>query len=321
LISSDHLYKTPQGYAEYFKWYDATLAALNLPYQSHMIDTLHGRTHVLELGDRSKPPMIMLQGFGASAPLWKKQFADFARDYHLFAFDIPGHPGKSEPRVLSLLDTSYIDWLTQATDAVGVARAPVVGVCLGGWIAMQYAAKKPERVDKLVLLSPVGLAPFKIFVRSGIPLVLNFGRERDDAGRRLLRMAFTPPGSGLQFDRDVAKALMIVIKHYDIAAIAGIDGARPTLQDFSKGFRTLGKFVRAEPDTTLRRISAPTLLLVGEHEAIYNPYAALRRARRTIPNLDAEIVAGTGHATIYDKPEVVNPRVLAFLEAPHGAGR
>ncbi len=313
MIDGSRLYKTLAGYQAVMAWYDETTAALPVPHEARYIDTRHGKTHLLVMGDPVKPPLIMIQGFGASAPLWKKQVADFAREYCLYALDIPGHPGKSEARVPSLLDDSYAEWLIDALDALAIPRAPVCGVCLGGWVAMRSASYAPERVEKLVLLSPVGLAQFKVFVRSGVPLILNFGKERDEAGRRLLKMAFTPPGSGLSFDRDVARALMLVIKHYNIAALAGFDGARPALRDYGIALRTLLRFVRAEPDHALAQIQAPTLLLVGEYEAIYNPHAALKKALRAIPDVRAEIVPGTGHATIYDRPDYVNPRVLAFL--------
>lgn len=313
LFTDDRLYKTADGHAALMAWYSRALDALPVAYQSSSVETRHGRTHVLTLGDADKPPLVMIQGFGASAPLWKNQFPDLAAHYRLYALDVPGHPGRSEPRVLSLLDSSYAEWLVDALDALRLERAHVAGVCLGGWIAMQTAVYAPERIEKLVLLSPVGLAPFKVFVRSGVPLILNFGRDTEAAGERLLRMAFAPPGSNLSFDRDLARALTLVIRHYDIAAIAGLDGQHPTARDLLRALRTLGRFVRPMPDAALRRIAAPTLLLVGQHEAIYDPHAAVARAEKYIPNVTAEIVARSGHATIYDRPDYVNPRILEFL--------
>ncbi len=309
------MYKSQAGYEAMQRWYDQMVEALPIPVESRVIATSFGETHLLTAGTDhpDRPPLVMIQGFGASAPLWKNQIAPFAERYRVYALDVPGHPGRSAPNVLSLLDDSYARWLVESLDALAIDRAHVVGVCLGGWIAMQGAVYAPDRVEKLVLLSPVGLAQFRVFVRSGVPLILNFGRENDAAGRRLLKMAFTPPGSGLEFDRDVAKALMLVIRHYDISALAGFDGTRPSPRDLWMAGRALMKFVRPEPIARLRRISAPSLLLVGEHEAIYNPRAAVRHACRGIASVEAEIVPGTGHATIYDRPEYVNARVLAFL--------
>jgi pimeloyl-ACP methyl ester carboxylesterase len=307
-----HLYRSAEGYAALMAWYDGALTTLP-PHQSHWLDTPFGRTHALTLGD-GETPLIMIQGFGASAPLWKNQFPALSPHFRLYALDVPGHPGRSEGRVLSLLDDSYARWLTTALDALELAQAHLIGVCLGGWIGMQVAIHAPQRVQSLTMLSPVGLARFKIFVRSGVPVIMNLGRDVEKPGERLLRMAFAPPRSGLTFDRDVARALMLVLKHYDVSALAGFDGTRPDLSDLAASVRTLNRFLKPENERRLRQIAAPTLMLVGEHEAIFDPRAAVARAKRAIPRLDAEIVSGTGHAAIYDRPDYVNQRLLQFLQ-------
>lgn len=309
-----HLYKSPEGYAALMAWYDRALAALPVQLTTYMINTPYGVTHALIMGEGAEP-VVMLQGFGASSPLWKNQFPALVPHFRIFALDVPGHPGRSEGRVLSLLDDSYARWMVSALDALALESAHLVGVCLGGWIAMRTAIYAPQRVRSLTMLSPVGLARFRVFLRSGVPVILNLGRDVEKPGERLLRMAFAPPRSGLEFDRDVARALMLVLKYYDISALAGFDGARPALGDLMTSLKTLNRFIRPEPIATLRQISAPALLMVGEHEAIFDPRAALRRAKRGIPHIDAEIVANAGHAAIYDQPDYVNARLIAFLRA------
>jgi len=59
---------------------------------------------------------------------------------------------------------------------------------------------------------------------------------------------------------------------------------------------------------------APTLLLIGDHEIMYEPRKAVQRARQLIPNLQAELVAGAGHMLNSDQPEIVNKRILQFLQ-------
>jgi pimeloyl-ACP methyl ester carboxylesterase len=309
-----HLYKSAEGYAALMAWYDRALASLPIALETRIIPTPYAATHALTLGEGSQP-VVMIQGFGASAPLWKNQLPALAPHFRIYALDVPGHPGRSEGRVLSLLDDSYARWLVSALDALKLDSAHLVGVCLGGWIAMRTAIHAPERVRSLTMLSPVGLARFKVFLRSGVPVILNLGRDVEKPGERLLRMAFAPPRSGLEFDRDVARALMLVLKHYDVSALAGFDGARPGLRDLATSVKTLNRFIQPEPVETLRQISAPTLLMVGEHEAIFDPRAAIRRAKRGIARLDAEIVANAGHAAIYDQPDHVNARLIAFLRA------
>lgn len=309
----EHLYKTEAGYREIMTWYENALAALPLDFESRYVETRYGRTHMLVSGPADAPPLVLVQGYGGSAPLWNYQLPDFSTQHRVYTLDLPGQPGRSAPVVPGLFGDNYALWLTEVLDALDLDRAHIGGVCLGGWIGLKFAAFAPDRVDKLVMLSPVGLARFKIYVRSGIPLVLSFGRDTTRAGERLLRMAFNPPGSGLPFNREVARAFLPVIKHYRVGVLAGIAAQRPSLKEFYKGARALFKFVGAEPGHELARIKAPTLLLVGEHESIYDPHRAVERARQHIPDLTAEIVPRTGHATIYDRPDYVNPRILRFL--------
>lgn len=296
-------------------WYDDALAQIRLPHESQFVATRFGRTHLLAFGDPSRPPLVLVQGYGASAPLWHKQIEDFAREYRVYALDTNGHPGRSDPHPPPLLGDGYAQWLVDVLDGLGLEQARIAGVCLGGWAVLRLGVYAPERIHKAVLLSPVGLARFRVYVRSGVPLILNLGSQRDleAAGQRLLVTAFTPPGSNLTFDRQLARALILTIRHFRIGTIVGFQRDRPSLRDLGLGIRALNRFLRGEPDSALRQFHAPALLMVGEHEAIYNPHRAVRKALRAMPNVQAEVVPGTGHAAIYDRPDYVNPRVLDFL--------
>jgi pimeloyl-ACP methyl ester carboxylesterase len=59
--------------------------------------------------------------------------------------------------------------------------------------------------------------------------------------------------------------------------------------------------------------SAPTLLLIGEHEVVYEPGRVLERARRLIPHIEAELIAGGGHLFPVDQADATNARILEFL--------
>jgi pimeloyl-ACP methyl ester carboxylesterase len=66
-------------------------------------------------------------------------------------------------------------------------------------------------------------------------------------------------------------------------------------------------------DDELRRIAAPTLLLIGDSEVIYDPQAALERAARLIPHIETGLIPGAGHDLMRDQPALVNGRILAFF--------
>ncbi len=309
------IYRSPEGEQAIQDWYDSALEMLDVPFVSHYVDTPYGRTHLLELGREDAPPLVLVQGYGGSAPLWHKQYADLIPHYRIYALDTVGMPGRSDSNPLSLLNDDYTRWLLAVFDALGLQQPNVAGVCLGGWIVLRLGIDAPERVRRAVLLSPVGLARFKIYVRSGIPLILNMGNEEkaEQYGKRLLLHAFTPPGSNLQFDRRLAQAMLLAVKHFDVGVAAGLRGEASRLRELWTAIRVLGRFVRSEPASELRKFAVPGLLFVGEHEAIYNPHVAVKKAQQAIPNLQAEIVQATGHAAIWDRPEYVNPKMLAFL--------
>ena len=67
-------------------------------------------------------------------------------------------------------------------------------------------------------------------------------------------------------------------------------------------------------DAELRQIRVPTLLLIGDHEVIYKPALAMERARQLIPHVEAELIAGGGHAFPIDQAECTNLRILEFLK-------
>jgi pimeloyl-ACP methyl ester carboxylesterase len=67
-------------------------------------------------------------------------------------------------------------------------------------------------------------------------------------------------------------------------------------------------------DEELRSMQVPTLLLIGQQEALYDSAAALERARRLIPNIEGELIAQANHEMTISKHEIVDPRVLEFLK-------
>ena len=68
-------------------------------------------------------------------------------------------------------------------------------------------------------------------------------------------------------------------------------------------------------DAELGAIKTPTLLLIAEHEILYEPYSTLRTTMTRMPGLEGEIVLGAHHLAAMSKPDVVNARIVSFLQA------
>ena len=88
------IYKTPTGEAEMHAIYDQKLAKLNLPFESIMLDTSFGHTHVLQFGPPAAPPLVLLHGGNSINPLNLAWLKPLLSRYRVYAPDTIGHPGK-----------------------------------------------------------------------------------------------------------------------------------------------------------------------------------------------------------------------------------
>ena len=93
--------------------------------------------------------LVFLHGLGGDHTNWQPQFAEFASDYRCVAWTLPGY-GLSPP-LEALTWPNLSDMLARVLDDIGVDRATIVGISMGGYIAQQFAADYDERVDRLVL--------------------------------------------------------------------------------------------------------------------------------------------------------------------------
>ena len=269
-------------------WYDAALQRLAVPHQSLTVPTRHGETHVITAGPQSAPAVVLLHALSANAAMWARQIPALAQDFRVCAPDVIGMTGRSAPTRLSFTDPGYAVWLRDTLDALSIAQASLIGFGFGGWLISRLAALAPGRIASAVLLNPAGFLPVRW--RYLVPVIWDVLFINDEQARRLSRSMLAPPG--LPLDEDAAEALYLILKHCKNQFEA------PPL-----------------PERDLRRLTAPTLVMVGQHEEVWDPHALLARARRTLPDLRAaEIMPGAGHGITASHPEAVNTRILKFLK-------
>jgi pimeloyl-ACP methyl ester carboxylesterase len=133
------IFKTPAGEQAVMAFYDNTLARWPVPYESRTIPTRHGDTHLIVSGEESAPPLILLHGASANALIWIGDVVDYSQHYRVYALDIPGEPGRSEPHYLDWHDATFVEWLADVLDRLAIPRAILVGISQGGWIALKFA--------------------------------------------------------------------------------------------------------------------------------------------------------------------------------------
>ncbi len=148
--------------------------------------------HVRDSGPRDAPAIVLIHGFGGSLQTWDAWPQGLAGKHRVVRFDLPGS-GLSPPDPTGdYTDARSITLVLTLMDQLGLARASIVGHSIGGRIAWTLAAKHPDRVDKLVLVSPDGFASpgFEYGKAPEVPAVL--GLMRYVLPKVLLRMNLAP---------------------------------------------------------------------------------------------------------------------------------
>ena len=158
-MSHPSAFKTPEGEAAYLAAYDAAMKLWPVSYEEMEIPGRFGMTHVVVTGPKDARPLVLLHGYWATSTMWSPNIADFSKEYRVYAIDVMGQPSKSLPDEPIRDSADYVTWLTATLDALHLDRVSLVGMSFGGWLALTYAVAAPQRVEKLVPLSPGGLLP------------------------------------------------------------------------------------------------------------------------------------------------------------------
>jgi len=293
-------FKTPEGEAAFLAAYDAAMKSWPVPYEELAIPTRFGMTHVIVSGPKDARPLVLLHGYMATSAMWSPNVADFSKDYRVYAIDVMGQPGKSIPGEPIRNEQDYAAWLSTTLDGLHLDRIDLVGMSYGGWLALNFAIAAPERVRRLVLLSPGGgFHPMAgQFSLRGMLMFLFPTRWTVNSFMRWLGFKESPNETDA---RPVLDLMYLGLKHFRVPQ----ETLRVTPTLFS--------------DDQLRAMRVPTLLLMGDHEVICDPAAALARARQLFPDLQAELVPRSSHDMCFRQHSVVDARVLEFLSrAPTG---
>jgi pimeloyl-ACP methyl ester carboxylesterase len=275
------IYRSALGEQAIQAFYEEVLAQWPVPHERLYIPTSLGDTFVIASGAVSSPPLVLLHGSSSNSAAWMGDVLAYSPCYRTYAIDIPGEPGKSAPARPSLKAEGYVDWLDDLLVALHTEQTAMVGVSLGGWIALQYAIARPERVSKLALLCPGGVtAPRTSWMLRLVVLSL-FG-ERGLAAIKRAMFHDVPISEEVEAFMDLVQA------HYN-----------PRIE--------------APPvfsDRELAQVRMPTLLVAGEKDVAYDSRKTATRLRELLPHFQAVLLPEAGHVLL-DTPVHVMP----FLEA------
>jgi len=166
------IYKSAEGKVAVHQCYHEILDLWPVAFEQLKLTTRFGETHLLTCGDKALPPLLLMHGAMANATAWFLDIEEWSKHFRIYAIDMIGEPGLSAQVRLPMNTDDYTLWLDDVMQAAGLSEAAVVGESLGGWLALDYASRRPGKITKLALLVPGGVGPQRKFLLKALPLML-----------------------------------------------------------------------------------------------------------------------------------------------------
>ena len=282
---SRSIYRSADGEQAVRALYRQVLDGWPTPRTELVLPTREGETFVVACGSEDAPPLIVLHGGQSNAAAWMFDAYVWSRAFRCYVVDMIGEAGFSAPSRPPLNSDAHALWLDDVMAGLGLDKAPFVGVSLGGWLALDYANRRPRAVERLALLAPAGIGRQKNFLLKSLPLLVlgPWGR------RRVREMVF----GRLQGEPP------------------------PALRPFIDMMRLIGRAIRPRivriprlTDAELARLKAPMLVILGGKDVLLDSEETRRRLARSAP-----------HAQVVFAPEarhVIPVQTVMILDFQHG---
>ena len=237
------------------------------------------------------PQLIFLHGMGDTSIRWVP-YAEQLKGNDIYAIDIMGDVGASDPAVGFTSAADYPEWLDQAITGLGLANPTMVGESLGGYLTLSYAMNRP--VASAIAFDPVGVVKLR-HVRlmamgiSGLLVSVTPAPIRKFLGRRLRQP--------LLLDK-------------------------PALRLYSYGQRQHPPKLPPLPvftDEQLASISAPLHVLVGAHTTVFDVEQLVLRINTIGRRAEAHLVPDAGHGFTMTHPDQCLTAIRSALRLAQGS--
>ncbi len=254
----------------------------------------------LEAGEGE--PLVLIMGFGGDHLAWGFQLRAFAERYRVITFDNRG-AGQTDAPDQPYTTRQMADDTAGLMDTLGIARAHVVGVSMGGMIAQELALTHPARVRALHL--GCTLARPDAYMRS---LITAWRDVRTTVGREAALRSF---GLWLFAPATYNERPEFVELIYQNAL------ANPYPQTLTGFIRQGDAIVAHDTLDRLHALRCPTLVSVADEDILVPPRFSRELAGR-IPGAKLQTVPGAGHVYFWEQPDVFNTLCLEFLAQNRG---
>jgi pimeloyl-ACP methyl ester carboxylesterase len=266
-----NLYKSEEGaravldrYREFLKRWPVANQQLRLP-------TRQGETFVISCGEEKAPALLLFHGGAANSAMWLGDIREWAAHFRVYVVDMIGEPGLSASSRPPLNSEAYALWLDDVLKGLGIERASIVGVSLGGWLALDYATRRPERVESLVVMCPGGVGRQKIAIGLKVVALRMLGNWGAGKAREMI-LGRAPTDLPPQIQ-------------------AFVDFIRLIHENFRPRMVKMPVFSAEK----LKRLTMPLLAILGGKDVILDSAATKRRLERNVVRADVRYFPEAGH--------------------------
>ena len=283
----------------------------------HLLKVCGGPLSVYEAGDVSKPILILLHGamYDEARFIWDQMFPFLSQYYHVYAFDNPRH-GKSRPwsgnmdhsRLMEILDTGF--------QQLNIHRFSLLGLSMGGGLAIEYASLYPENVESMVLFEPGGLGDkvdselltWLYLKTPGMLRYLNkkYSKKNDKELRKLLDSIYVGGSKPTDPERLVSILKDEIRGKYQNKEKDMDDWQINSIGPFKLKWNLLDKIPMIQCPTLWLRGADSVLVKQDEMERAVN----LLKGKR----VDLKVIPNAGHLLPLERPTEANRAVKEFFD-------
>jgi pimeloyl-ACP methyl ester carboxylesterase len=249
--------------------------------------------------------VVLLHGFGASSYSWRKVMPALSAAHRVVAIDLNGFGYTERPKARARYTREAQAKLVLDTlDALGIARAHVIGHSYGGGLTLYLAQTHPERFRTMVL------------VDSSAPTYANDRRSRAAAFRPLTGLFVRT----LALRRSaVRKGLLHSVYDHRLVTPELVEAYydRLVIEGAADAFYGLTAPAPAGEPVRLETIAVPALVVWGAHDELIAPEVG-RRAAARLPHAEFVLFTNSGHLPMEEEPEAFLRAVLPFLDRHAG---
>jgi len=248
------------------------------------------------LGNPAALPVVLIHGFPFSHEMWRPQVGVLSEKFWVIDYDLRGH-GESSAGDGQYPLEFFVDDLIALLDHLKIKKAVLCGLSMGGYIALRAVERNPERILALILADTQAKADSnEAKLKRAASMKAAKANGVKTFAETFLKTAFTP-----QSLTPKSESIISIQKIIESNSLIGICGALMALA------------TRTDTTVSLLAIQVPTLILVGEQDALTS-VAASQEMHDRIRGSEMRIIKNAAHLSNVENADEFNKYVIEFLD-------